>query len=366
MVVSNNEVDIRHVSAAAATTIASAVNKDVVGKAPLSARTTTGPGEASLVARYTAASIVVAIFTVWGKFTFVTDGVPGGTIPLHSWKVPVVMNIIYLISLPLLRVFSSEVLAKNVDVKSLLKEAMLVYNVGQVLLNGWMVYAFVKAVLFGGHPFIGGSKEMVETGVTYAVWVHYCDKYLEYMDTYFMVLRGRTDQVSFLHVYHHTTISLAWWIGLRIYPGGDAYFGALFNSFIHVMMYSYYALALLKINCPWKRFLTQAQLIQFTSVVLFSFVGMASPWIEKTWESYVAHLVQDFEMISLFVLFMAFYRKAYSNKKKSLSDGEDKEQKQIILSKVAMKKEDSDSIDTEQESLTSESSDEEQEDRKSK
>jgi len=181
------------------------ITKNDVGKSAATAtRTpppgtvTTSPGEASLVARYTAASIVVAIFAVWGKFTFVTDGVPGGTIPLHSWKVPIGMNIFYLVSLPLLRTFTNRVLNPNVDVKSLLKEAMLVYNVGQVVLNAWMVYAFVHAVWFGGHPIIGGAKDMVETGVTYAVWVHYCDKYLEYMDTYFMVLRGRMDQVRSL------------------------------------------------------------------------------------------------------------------------------------------------------------------------
>ena len=192
---SSSVVDIRELSAANTTknnhsNVASSA-QEANKKAPL-----TSPGEASLVARYTAASIVIAIFAIWGKFTFVTDGVPGGTIPLHSWKVPVVMNVIYLVSLPLLRLFSSHVLAPSVDVKSLLKEAMLVYNVGQVLLNGWMVFAFVNSVLFGGHPFIAGAKDMVETGVTYAVWVHYCDKYLEYLDTYFMVLRGRMDQVS--------------------------------------------------------------------------------------------------------------------------------------------------------------------------
>jgi len=159
-------------------------------------------------------------------------------------------------------------------------------------------------------------------------------------------------QVSFLHVYHHTSISLAWWIGLRVYPGGDSYFGAMCNSFIHVMMYSYYALALLKISCPWKKYLTQAQLIQFTSVVLFSFAGILSPSVEKTWESYVAHFVQDFEMISLFVLFMAFYRKAYS-KKGGKADASKQQQRSSVSS---TKKEDS-SIDTQ--SLSSDSSEEE-------
>ena len=44
-----------------------------------------------------------------------------------------------------------------------------------------------------------GSRSLVgvavESGSSYAVWVHYCDKYLEFFDTYFMVLRGKLDQV---------------------------------------------------------------------------------------------------------------------------------------------------------------------------
>lgn len=34
------------------------------------------------------------------------------------------------------------------------------------------------------------------------------------------------------------------------------------------------------------------------------------------WGPYAAHLIQDFEMTSLFVLFLHFYRKAYSRKQK--------------------------------------------------
>jgi elongation of very long chain fatty acids protein 4 len=71
---------------------------------------------------------------------------------------------------------------------------MVVYNAGQVALNAWMVYRCIDAVLFREHPFIGDIYT-VNTGATYAVWIHYCDKYLEFFDTFFMVLRGRMDQV---------------------------------------------------------------------------------------------------------------------------------------------------------------------------
>jgi hypothetical protein len=136
-------------------------------------------------------------------------------------------------------------------------------------------------------------------------------------------------QVSFLHVYHHTSIAWAWWFGIKLFPGGDAYFGALLNSWIHVMMYSYYTFSLLKISCPWKRYLTQAQLLQFASVVTYSVIGSTLYLPSGSWREYTAHAIQDFEMISLFVLFLHFYRKAYSNKKDKKDERAQKQQDEI-------------------------------------
>jgi elongation of very long chain fatty acids protein 4 len=120
-------------------------------------------------------------------------------------------------------------------------------------------------------------------------------------------------------VYHHISIAWAWWFAMLCYPGGDAYFGALLNSWIHVMMYSYYTLSLLKFSCPWKRYLTQAQLLQFTSVVVYTFFSVMIQVKKGTAEPkhYWCFAVQAFEMISLFFLFMHFYSKAYKNKKNS-------------------------------------------------
>lgn len=278
----------------------------------------------SLLSRYTCATVMTAIFGIWGKIAFYGHSdegtydeskAPGVGSDIHSWKVPLILTTSYLLVLPVLRIFSRKYLSESVDVKLLLKETMVVYNGGQVLLNGWMVYRFVDALVNRGHPFIG-DLYTVNTGATFAVWIHYMDKYLEFFDTFFMVLRGRMDQVSFLHVYHHISIAWAWWVALRCYPGGDAYFGALLNSWIHVMMYSYYTLSLLKFPCPWKRFITQAQLLQFTSVVVYTAVAFTMVYNtgEAKPQHYICYAVQTFEMVSLFYLFSLFYSRAYKKK----------------------------------------------------
>jgi len=270
----------------------------------------------TLLTRYACASILIAVFAVWGTFAFIPQAeAPGVTSQHLSYKGPLVLTAGYLISLPLLRWLVDGYISKVTDTKLLLKESMILYNVGQVVLNFWMVYRFIDAIVFRGHPFIG-NIDNVTSGATFAIWVHYCDKYLEFLDTYFMILRGRMDQVSFLHVYHHTTIAWAWWAGISLSPGGDAYFGALLNSWIHVMMYSYYALSLLKIQCPWKKYLTMAQLLQFSIVNVYTICSWWKIRDIAYWNNHICYAIQMAEMTSLFVLFWYFYKKTYSAKKR--------------------------------------------------
>lgn len=125
------------------------------------------------------------------------------------------------------------------------------------------------------------------------------------------------------------------------------YFGALLNSIIHVMMYAYYALALMKVSCPWKRFLTQAQLLQFTSVIVYTgFTGYKhytelpheaiageQPSIQ---EYFMCCGVQVFEMVSLFILFSIFYKKSYSKKSKEAAKAKEDDQCQKAMGEISI------------------------------
>jgi len=149
-----------------------------------------------LITRYTVAGVLGGFFSLWGKFSFVPESPsPVVDIPLHSYRVPLVLTTFYLVSLPLLKFAMDNYLSKIWDMKLLLREAMILYNIGQVLVNVWMVWRFLDAILNRGHPFIGDNYTL-NSYTVYAIWIHYCNKYLEFFDTYFMVLRGRMDQVN--------------------------------------------------------------------------------------------------------------------------------------------------------------------------
>ena len=68
------------------------------------------------------------------------------------------------------------------------------------------------------------------------IWIFYVSKLPEFIDTVIMMLKHNYRQVSFLHLYHHGTIFVIWFIVTMEGPGGDAYFSAMLNSGVHVVM----------------------------------------------------------------------------------------------------------------------------------
>nr|AAV33630.1 C20-polyunsaturated fatty acid elongating enzyme [Pavlova sp. CCMP459] len=227
-----------------------------------------------------------------------------------SWTgLPIVMSVVYLSG-----VFGLTKYFENRKPMTGLKDYMFTYNLYQVIINVWCVVAFLLEVRRAGMSLIGNKVDLGPNSfrLGFVTWVHYNNKYVELLDTLWMVLRKKTQQVSFLHVYHHVLLMWAWFVVVKLGNGGDAYFGGLMNSIIHVMMYSYYTMALLGWSCPWKRYLTQAQLVQFCICLAHSTwaaVTGAYPWR--------ICLVEVWVMVSMLVLFTRFYRQAYAKEAKA-------------------------------------------------
>jgi elongation of very long chain fatty acids protein 4 len=45
-----------------------------------------------------------------------------------------------------------------------------------------------------------------EMRVINALWIYFLSKAVEFFDTFFMVIRKKFNQITFLHCYHHSTM----------------------------------------------------------------------------------------------------------------------------------------------------------------
>lgn len=235
-----------------------------------------------------------------------------------SWMYPLAGTMCYLLFVYLGMKYMKTREAFNV------KQYMIIYNLYQTLFNIYVTVGFGYELYTRGMKLVGNvyTPGTHEFGIGFLIYAHYQNKYIEYFDTIFMVLRKKNKQVSFLHVYHHSLMVWAWYAVMVTNAGGDAYFGAMANSIIHIVMYSYYLMSLLGIACPWKKYVTLLQLVQFICVFthgcVVGYLGSTPRWLVG---------VQQFVMLNMFGLFMNFYTKSY--KQKALMAKQAKEEKKV-------------------------------------
>lgn len=199
-----------------------------------------------------------------------------------------------------------------------LKHAMMVYNFCLVFFNAFIFYEFLMSAWLNFN--VSKLCAPVETispasdRLAAACWYFFISKSVELMDTVFFMLRKKDSQITFLHLYHHSTMPLLWYIGVKYSPGGEAYFSASINSGIHILMYTYYLLSAMGPRMQrylwWKRYMTVMQLIQFwailfhTSYALYADCGFPNLY---NWSL----IFYDFSHLALF---SNFYYQTYSNK----------------------------------------------------
>jgi len=200
-----------------------------------------------------------------------------------------------------------------------LRYPIVIYNAIMVVLNFHIFYELIVCTTLRGYSYscqlVDRSDNPYEVRIAKALWWFYFSKCLEFMDTFFFILRKKNTQISFLHVYHHATMFPIWWVGVKWVPGGQAFFGAMMNSLIHVIMYTYYGLAAMGPQVQkylwWKRYLTRMQLIQFVAGMIHAaqslFLGCPFPlWMQWSLIFYGG---------TILALFLNFYFHAYIKQK---------------------------------------------------
>ena len=107
------------------------------------------------------------------------------------------------------------------------------------------------------------------------------------------------------------------WLFMKFVPWGNSGFVPLINAFVHILMYSYYALSTFPALRPylwWKRYLTALQLIQFVLIILHSIYSMLNPRCE--WPKIFVYFTLA-NAVLFFYLFFSFFRANYSNRTRS-------------------------------------------------
>ncbi|XP_065441029.1 very long chain fatty acid elongase 2 isoform X2 [Chrysemys picta bellii] len=203
---------------------------------------------------------------------------------LDSYLPTFFLTVVYLLSIWLGTKFM-----KNRPAFSL-RGHLIVYNLGVTVLSLYMLIEVAKVL-----------------------WWYYFSKAIEFMDTIFFVLRKKNSQITFLHVYHHATMFNIWWCVLNWIPCGQSFFGPTLNSFIHVLMYSYYGFSVIpsmRKYLWWKKYLTQAQLIQF----LLTIIHTLSAAVKPCGFPFGCLMFQSSYMATLVILFINFYIKTYQKR----------------------------------------------------
>lgn len=201
-----------------------------------------------------------------------------------------------------------------------LKYLIMAYNACMVLLNCFFLWKFLS------HSYLGGGYSWICQGVdfhdpnsvpivTYCWW-YFMVRILDFADTLFFLLRKKFNHISFLHVVHHTLVVWNGWLFITFGSDGQGILGVCINSFIHIVMYTYYFLAALGPSVQkylwWKRYITRMQIVQFAA-----FIGFVSVPLFKDcgYPRFLVYLAIS-QCFFFLVLFINFYLHTYVRTKR--------------------------------------------------
>lgn len=221
-----------------------------------------------------------------------------------------------------------------------LKQLMICYNFLMVALSGWMSWEAFSASNFTLNCWSCKESQRISSSTDaqddillrrgcFVMWVYLFSKFLEFSDTIFMILRKKDNQVSALHVIHHSIVPISVWFGAKFAPVSINLWFPFLNSSVHTFMYSYYGLMSLEASLsekmkkklfrlkPW---MTRIQLIQFVLAIVHC-AFMITKKLNNTCDIPYSYIAPNLGNGLLFlVLFSNFYLEAYlkksSNKQK--------------------------------------------------
>ncbi|CAG4936957.1 unnamed protein product [Colias eurytheme] len=198
-----------------------------------------------------------------------------------------------------------------------LNRLLSIYNALQVVSSMYIVILYAKYILQHGVITTRCPRGDDLKLVIVDILPYFIAKHVDLLDTVFFILRKKQNQVTFLHVYHHSAMVTWTWFHYMYHPCDHFVVVGLINSFVHVIMYTYYGLASLGPEYAkfvwWKKHVTKVQLMQFVLVIsnLYYQQKLTPCPIPAAF-----HYFCLFSIGSFFLLFINFYLRSYGNRMK--------------------------------------------------
>ncbi|KAL9921420.1 very long chain fatty acid elongase 4-like [Glossina fuscipes fuscipes] len=197
-----------------------------------------------------------------------------------------------------------------------MKALLIINNVTQIILCAYVMKrmrTFCQGELFD-FTNCRVHDDMSEKSLEYNQIIRYVTmlKNLELFDTVLFVLRKKQNQVTPLHVFHHTSVLVLMLLYFRYYRAEGSFFPIYMNCFIHILMYMYYTMAavldlqFMRRFIFFKKSLTIMQMVQFILILIWlGFQGTVCnvPRIHTYYFS--------FTTAAMFYGFYDFYQKSY-------------------------------------------------------
>lgn len=210
------------------------------------------------------------------------------------------------------------------------------YNLSQIALCAYMAIEAGLIAYRNGYTVFCNAYSTTEPPLVGVLYLFYLSKIWDFWDTFFIIIGKKWKQLSFLHVYHHSTIFMFYWLNASVYNDGDLYLTIVLNGFIHFIMYTYYfvsmhtkvpkkikgqdtgAFAGKGLPIWWKSVLTFNQLVQFVCMMTQAVYLISTECPQTNVPITAAYLIYIF---SLFLLFLQFFIASYCGKKKKKAKG---------------------------------------------
>ncbi|XP_065342488.1 very long chain fatty acid elongase 7 isoform X2 [Cloeon dipterum] len=208
-----------------------------------------------------------------------------------------------------------------------LKNTLIVYNALQVYASVWLFWEACEGAWLSTYSWrcqpVDPSTSPEAMRVARGVWIYFILKITELLDTVFFVLRKKQNQISFLHLYHHTVMPMISWGCTKYYPGGHGTFIGFINTFVHIIMYAYYLLSALGPQLQkylwWKKYITRMQMAQFCMAFLHNTQLLFYDCGFPRWTAFLTLP----NAIFFYYLFNDFYQQAYKEKQARLKAASD-------------------------------------------